>query len=150
VVCTGEEFVILELLDRLMEARAGNEHLRKTFHRLRRSGLLDDIPGLVFREGDDKEPLGRLINTGIQRMVQDLDELPHPMISLGLLEPPHRRSKLSATPVPVNKLHRFAGMVSLVTTHGCKFHCPYCPIPAYNQFTFRWKSPARLRDEIEQ
>jgi radical SAM superfamily enzyme YgiQ (UPF0313 family) len=40
--------------------------------------------------------------------------------------------------------------VSLVTTHGCKFHCPYCPIPAYNQFTFRWKSPARLRDEIEQ
>ncbi len=40
-------------------------------------------------------------------------------------------------------------MVSLVTTHGCKFHCPYCPIPAYNQFTFRFKSPGRLRDEIE-
>jgi radical SAM superfamily enzyme YgiQ (UPF0313 family) len=40
-------------------------------------------------------------------------------------------------------------MVSLVTTHGCKFHCPYCPIPAYNQFTFRWKSPHRLRDEME-
>jgi hypothetical protein len=35
-----------------------------------------------------------------------------------------------------------------VTTHGCKFHCPYCPIPAYNQFTFRRKSPERLRDEI--
>ena len=67
VVCTGEEFVLLELLDRLMEYRAGDEHLRKTFHRLRRSGLLDDIPGLVFREGDEKAPLGRLINTGIQR-----------------------------------------------------------------------------------
>ena len=40
-------------------------------------------------------------------------------------------------------------MISLVTTHGCKFHCPYCPIPAYNQFTFRFKSPERLRDEIE-
>ncbi len=40
-------------------------------------------------------------------------------------------------------------MVSLVTTHGCKFHCPYCPIPAYNQFTFRFKSPERLRDEME-
>jgi radical SAM superfamily enzyme YgiQ (UPF0313 family) len=149
VVCTGEEFVILELLDRLMEARAGNEHIRRTFHRLRVSGLLDDIPGLVFREGDNNAPLGRLINTGVQRMVQDLDELPHPVLGLGLLEPPHRRTKLSAKPVPVHKLKRYAGMVSLVTTHGCKFHCPYCPIPAYNQFTFRFKSSDRLRDEIE-
>jgi radical SAM superfamily enzyme YgiQ (UPF0313 family) len=40
-------------------------------------------------------------------------------------------------------------MISVVTTHGCKFHCPYCPIPAYNQFTFRTKSPDRLRDEFE-
>jgi radical SAM superfamily enzyme YgiQ (UPF0313 family) len=153
VVCTGEEFVILELLDRLMESRANNEHLRKTFHRLRRSGLLDDIPGLVFREGqgegDDRQPLGRLINTGVQRMVQNLDELPHPVASLGLIEPPHKRGKLSSTPVPIEKLKRFAGMVSLVTTHGCKFHCPYCPIPAYNQFTFRTKSGDRLREEME-
>ena len=57
VAMTGEEFVALELLDRLMEHRCGGEHLRKTFHRLRRSGLLDDIPGLVFREGDEKAPL---------------------------------------------------------------------------------------------
>jgi radical SAM superfamily enzyme YgiQ (UPF0313 family) len=149
VVVTGEEFVALELLDRLMDHRAGNEHLRKTFHRLRRSGLLDDIPGLVFCEGDEKEPVSRLINTGIQRLVQDLDELPHPMVSLGLLEPPHRRRTLSRHPVTVSKLHRHAGMVSLVTTHGCKFHCPYCPIPAYNQFTFRYKSPQRLRHEIK-
>jgi radical SAM superfamily enzyme YgiQ (UPF0313 family) len=149
VVGTGEEYVLLELFDRLMEARAGNEHLRKTFHRLRRSGLLDDIPGLVFREGDDKEPLGRLINTGIQRLVQNLDELPHPVTGLGLIEPPHRRTRLSSSPLPVDKLKRFATMIALVTTHGCKFHCPYCPIPAYNQFTFRWKSPDRLRDEME-
>ena len=52
VVCTGEEFVLLELLDRIMESAARGEHPRKTFHRLRRSGLLDDIPGLVFRDGD--------------------------------------------------------------------------------------------------
>jgi radical SAM superfamily enzyme YgiQ (UPF0313 family) len=150
VVVTGEEFVLLQLLDRLTESRANGEHLRKTFHRMRRSGLLDDIPGLVFREGDDKAPLGRLINTGIQRMVQDLDELPHPVTSLGLLEPPHRRPTLSRQPVPLHKLSRLAGMVSLVTTHGCKFHCPYCPIPAYNQFTFRYKSADRLCDEMQE
>jgi radical SAM superfamily enzyme YgiQ (UPF0313 family) len=149
VVVTGEEYVILELLDRIMESRVNGEHLRKTFHRLRRSGLLDDIPGLVFREGDEKDPLGRLIDTGIQRMVQDLDELPHPITSLGLIEPPHRRRSLSRHALAIDKIRRFAGMISLVTTHGCKFHCPYCPIPAYNQFTFRWKSPERLREEIE-
>src|SRR5262245_13933539 len=160
VVVTGEEFVILELLDRLMDSRAGNEHLRKTFHRLRRSGLLDDIPGLVFREGDENAPLpsarfegdgegSRLINTGIQRLVQDLDEVPHPIASLGLIEPPHKRRALSQKPLAIDKVHRHAGMISLVTTHGCKFHCNYCPIPAYNQFTFRFKSPERLRDEMQ-
>jgi radical SAM superfamily enzyme YgiQ (UPF0313 family) len=149
VAVTGEEFVILELLDRVVEHRSGGEHPRKTFHRLRRSGLLDDIPGLVFREGDEKAPLGRLIDTGIQRLVQDLDELPHPLVGLKLIEPRHRRRTLSARPVALDKLSRHATIVSLVTTHGCKFHCPYCPIPAYNQFTFRWKSPQRLRDEMQ-
>jgi len=150
VVCTGEEFVMLQLLDRIMESRANGEHVRKTFHRLRRSGLLDDIPGLVFREGDERAPLSRLINTGMQRMVQDLDELPHPIEALGLIEPPHKRRQLSAKAIPANRLKRYAKLISLVTTHGCKFHCQYCPIPAYNQFTFRFKSGERLRDEIER
>src|ERR1700736_622652 len=125
VVVTGEEFVALELLDRIMEARGRHEHPRKTFHRLRRSGLLDDIPGLVFREGDEKAPLGRLINTGIQRLVQNLHELPTPMAARGLIEPPHRRRHLSNKALPLDRLQRHAGMISLVTTHGCKFHCPY-------------------------
>jgi hypothetical protein len=34
VVCTGEEYIVMELLERLMEYRAGGENLRKTFHRL--------------------------------------------------------------------------------------------------------------------
>ena len=109
VAVTGEEYVILELLDRLMEARVRGEHLRKTFHRMRRSGLLDDIPGLVFREGDEKAPLGRLINTGMQRLVQNLDELPSVTASIGLLEPPHTRRGLSRNPVAVNRIHKHAG-----------------------------------------
>jgi len=155
VVCTGEEFVLLELMDRLMESRAAGEHLRKTFHRLRRSGLLDDILGLVYRphgweesadSGKGQEPL---IDTGTQRLVQNLDEMPHPIHALGLIEPPHSRRTLSRRPIPLEKLSRWGGVMAVVTTHGCKFHCPYCPIPAYNQFTFRVKSPQRLRDEIE-
>ncbi|GIW79542.1 MAG: hypothetical protein KatS3mg105_1349 [Gemmatales bacterium] len=149
VVVTGEEFILLQLLDRITEYRGRNEHPRKTFHRLRLSGLLDDIPGLVFAEGETDQPVSRLINTGTQRLVQDLDELPHPQVGLALLEPPHRRSGLSRHAIDPGKLHRYAGMISVVTTHGCKFHCPYCPIPAYNQFTFRYKSPERLRDEFK-
>jgi radical SAM superfamily enzyme YgiQ (UPF0313 family) len=171
-VCTGEEFVLLELLDRLMESRAAGEHLRKTFHRLRRSGLLDDILGLVYRPHEWQEEVsGRVVSggwsettthhspltthqdkviyTGTQRLVQDLDELPHPIHAMGLIEPPHSRRTLARHAIPAAKLHRHAGLVALVTTHGCKFHCPYCPIPAYNQFTFRFKSPQRLRDEME-
>jgi radical SAM superfamily enzyme YgiQ (UPF0313 family) len=153
VVVTGEEFVALELLDRIYAHKAHGEHPRKTFHRLRRSGLLDDIPGLVYRPASfaagATQDDGQLINTGIQRLVQDLDELPHPITALGLLEPPHRRTVLARRPVALDRLARHAYVVSLVTTHGCKFHCPYCPIPAYNQFTFRWKSPERLRDEMQ-
>src|SRR5260370_37878316 len=59
VVVTGEEFVALELLDRIMEFRADGEHPRKVFHRLRRSGLFQDIAGLVFCGGAGKTPLGR-------------------------------------------------------------------------------------------
>src|SRR5262249_23724072 len=112
-------------------------------------GLLNDIPGLVFREGDERDPNGRLVNTGIQRLVQDLDELPDPMTGLELLEPPHRRHNLARKPVPLHQLQRYARMISVVTTHGCKSRCPYCPIPAYNQLTFRTKSPERLRDELQ-
>lgn len=149
VAVTGEEYVLLELIDRIMEYRGSGEHPRRTFHRLRRSGLLDDIPGLVFREGDEKAPLTNLVDTGVQRMVQDLDEIPHPLVGMQLLEPPHQRHGLSRRPLDLKRIKKYAGMISVVTTHGCKFHCPYCPIPAYNQFTFRWKSPQRLRQEFE-
>jgi radical SAM superfamily enzyme YgiQ (UPF0313 family) len=149
VVVTGEEFVFLELLDRIMEYRSRNEHPRRTFHRLRCLGLLDDIPGLVFRAGDDRDCLTHLVNTGVQRLVQDLDELPHPIVSAGLIEPPHRRETLSRRPIEVSRLHRYSSVMSIVTTQGCKFRCPYCPIPAYNQFSFRFKSPDRLRDELQ-
>src|SRR5262249_53968076 len=89
VVVTGEEFVALDCLARFMEARGRGDPPRHTFHRLRRSGLLDDIPGLVFRPHDWQEEVSgrvvsgewspttthQLIDTGTQRLVQNLDEL---------------------------------------------------------------------------
>ena len=148
VVVTGEEFVILELMDRILEHKLPDETMREAFDRVRDAGLLEDVPGLVYRPDAADGPPEYLINTGVQRLVQDMDELPLPLDALGLFEQPHRRTTLSRHPVPLNRLRRHAKIMALVTTHGCKFHCPYCPIPAYNQFTFRHKSPERLVDEM--
>lgn len=88
-VCTGEELVLLELLDRVTEYRGEGETMLKAFRRCRDNGLLDDIPGLVYMSNErDRDGRPVLIHTGIQRLVQDLDELPHPAIGFRLLEPP--------------------------------------------------------------
>src|SRR5262245_50589753 len=78
VVSTGEELVLLELLDRITEHRSHGETMLRAFERCRDRGLLDSIPGLVYM-GHERDAGGRpvLIHTGIQRLVRDLDELPH-------------------------------------------------------------------------
>ena len=148
VVVTGEEFVLLEFLDRVLEHKARGESMRRAYERVRASGLLDDVPGLVFRPDPPRGPPPYLVNTGIQRLVQDLDELPMPLDALGLFEPPHRRATLAPRPVPRHRLRRYGDIMAQVTTHGCRFHCPYCPIPGYNQGTFRVRSPQRLVEEM--
>ena len=148
VVVTGEEYVLLELLDRIVEMKGPGDTMRAAFERAREGGLLEDIPGLVYRPDAPDGPPPHLVNTGVQRLVQDLDELPLPLEAMGLFEPPHGRTTLSSQPVPAEQLGRHAKILAMVTTHGCQFHCPYCPIPAYNQFTFRHRSPQRMVEEI--
>ena len=148
VVVTGEEYVLLELLDRITEMKRPVDTMRTAFERARDGGLLDDIPGLVYRPDAPEGPPQYLVNTGVQRLVQDLDELPLPLEAMGLFEPPHSRSTMSVQPIPAERIGRHAKISAMVTTHGCQFHCPYCPIPAYNQFTFRHRSPQRLVEEI--
>jgi hypothetical protein len=148
VVVTGEEYVLLDLLDRIVDMKRPGDTMRAAFERVRAAELLRDIPGLVYRPDSPTGPPQHLINTGVQRLVQDLDELPLPLESLGLFEPPHRGATLSSLPVPAEQLGRHAKILAMVTTHGCQFHCPFCPIPAYNQFTFRHRSPQRTVEEI--
>ncbi len=148
VVVTGEEFVMLELFDRIVQHKGPNDSMRQAFNRVRREGLLEDIPGLVYRPDDSPGAPQYLVNTGVQRLVQNLDELPLPFDAMGLFEPPHNHATLSPSPVPIDKIGRHAKIMAMVTTHGCKFGCHYCPIPAYNQRTFRYRSAERLTDEI--
>lgn len=148
VVVTGEEFVLLSLIEALLAIRAGRESLRTTFIRARNSGLLDAIPGLVYARGSTPDVAEELVDTGVQRLVGDLDELPHPVLGYSLLEPPGRSTTLSRQALSPGQVRRHSPIGSLVLTFGCKFNCPYCPIPAYNQRQHRVKSGERIADEM--
>lgn len=147
---TGEEFVLLSLLERLLSIRADAESLRTTFIRAKNSGLLDDIPGLVYPRGQVDGAAEELVDTGVQRLVGDLDELPDSVPGYQMLEAPSRRPTLASRPLPAGKVRRTTPIASVVLTYGCKFACPYCPIPAYNQRQHRVKSGARVAEEMHQ
>lgn len=150
VAVTGEEYVLLSLMEVLLTIRAEGDTLREAFIRARNSGLLDQIPGLVYARTDQSGAAMELVDTGVQRLVSDLDELPHPVLGYRLLEPPSRKPTLGQYALPHDKVKKYTPVSSLVLTFGCKFACPYCPIPAYNQRQHRVKSPERIRDEFTQ
>ena len=148
VAVTGEEFVLMQLLEVLLDYRRRCRTMREAFRLARREDALREIPGLVYRQGDDLD--APLCNTGTQRLVRDLDEFPHPILGYKLLEPPHRGRTLRSEPLPASRVRRNSTIASLSLSHGCKFNCNYCPIPAYNQQTYRHKSGERIADEMRR
>ena len=133
IVVTGEEFVFLSLLETILSTRAPNESLRSAFFRAKAAGALDDIPGLVYPRGDRDGIAEELVDTGIQQLLGNLDELPHPVLGYKLLEAPSRSRLLASQPLAPNRVRKHSPISSLILTFGCKFNCPYCPIPAYNR-----------------
>ncbi|MCZ6835562.1 MAG: radical SAM protein, partial [Planctomycetota bacterium] len=150
VVVTGEEFVLLSLLEVLLSIRGKGESMRSAFNRARDLGFLDDIPGLVYPHGEQGGVAEQLIDTGTQRLLSDLDELSHPVLGYRLLETPGRGTTLASHALPANRVSKHSPISSIVMTFGCKFACPYCPIPAYNQRQYRTKSPERIADEMRR
>ena len=149
VAVTGEEFVWLSLLEVLLQTRAGGESLRSAFLRARDGGALDEIPGLVYGRSEKADgPVEALVDTGIQRLLGDLDELPDPVLGYRLLEPPGRESTLGSQALPADRVRKHCLAASVVLTTGCRFRCSYCPVPAYNQRQCRGKSGPRVADEM--
>lgn len=143
-VVTGEVYILLDLLDKVLEFHEPGEHVRTAYERARRSGVLDEVPGLVYLAPDASWEEPALIDTGLQRLVQHLDELPDEVSGLSLLEPPHRGRGLAPRPLADKQVRRNCTIVSLQITQGCKFTCSYCPIPSLNQKTWRYRSPEGL------
>ncbi|MCK5114468.1 MAG: radical SAM protein [Phycisphaerae bacterium] len=149
VAVTGEDYILLNMLEVLLETRATGESMRDVFIRARDAGMLADIPGLVYARGTQLAA-EELIDTGIQRLVGDLDELPDPVLGYSIVEAPSKKAILDSRAIPADKIHHHSMLASLVLTLGCKFKCPYCPIPAYNQRQFRAKSGERIAWEFER
>lgn len=150
VAVTGEEYVLLEMLEVLLAMRAPGESMRSAFFRARDSGALEGVLGLVYGQGGIDGASEELIDTGVQRLVGDLDELPDPVLGYRLLEPPSRSETLGSQPVPADRVRKLSPISSIVLTFGCKFACQYCPIPAYNQRQHRLKSPGHIAEEMHR
>jgi radical SAM superfamily enzyme YgiQ (UPF0313 family) len=150
VAVTGEEFVLLSLLEVILAFRTPGESMRSAFGRAKHTGALDEIPGLVYPRGEIDGVAEELVDTGIQRLLGDLDELPDPTHGYRLLEPPSRSQLLGSQPLSANRVRRHSPLSSLVMTFGCKFACPYCPIPAYNQRQHRLKSGQRIAEDMHR
>ena len=148
VAVTGEEYVLLNLLEVLLSVRAGSESMRAAFIRARDCGALDEIPGLVYAHKDRDGVAKELVDTGIQRLVGDLDELPDTAIGYRLLERPSKKTALASQAIPAEQIYRYSRIGGMILTLGCKFACPYCPIPAYNQRQLRYKSGRRIVEEM--
>ncbi|MBS0208578.1 MAG: B12-binding domain-containing radical SAM protein [Planctomycetes bacterium] len=149
VVVTGEAYVLVELLSVLVQFRGHGETMRMAFERARREGALDGVPGLVYMDPASTLQEPRLVDTGLQRLVQHLDELPDEVTALRLMEPPHKGPGLSARPIADNQVRHHARFVSLLLTQGCKFNCSYCPIPAMNQRSWRFRSPEGIARQLK-
>lgn len=145
---TGEEYVLLELLEVLLAERGTGESLREAYLRTRDKGAFDRVAGLVYARTGSAGQAEELVDTGTQRLLGDLDELPHPVLGYRLLEAPSGQTELKSAALPPERVGKYSPIGSLVLTLGCKFACPYCPIPAYNQRQFRSKSGARIADEM--
>ncbi len=147
-VVTGEVFILLDFLRTILPYYRPGVSLREAFRLAREGNALARVAGLAYlRPASSGHPVA--VHTGVQRLLRDLDELPMPDAGYRMLEPPHRGQRLRAAPLPAAKVRRQSPIASVIATHGCKFTCPYCPIPAANQRTWRHKSPQRMAAELK-
>lgn len=94
---------------------------------------LSEVPGLVYREGD------QIVDNGVAAKIVDLDEIPWP----------------DRTLLPIGDYSSVIGKNNIVSTmfssRGCPFKCRFCDRPTSPvNCGFRYRSAKNVVDEIEQ
>lgn len=92
---------------------------------------LRNISGLVFKEE------GKIINTGVRSLHDDLDSLPFPARHM---TPIQKYSSLMARRSPIT---------TMFTSRGCPYRCTFCDRPHLGK-NFRARSALNVVDEMEE
>jgi len=120
---------MLEFFDLQFAIRGDGEAAIVEFLRRLDEGLpLDDMPGLVRREG------GRIIEDNEPFRVADLDTLP--IVNPGRY-------------IDLKPYRRFDSPLQIQTKRGCALKCSYCTYNRIEGAYCRLRSPARVAEEIE-
>ena len=90
--------------------------------------VLDDIKGIAFRKDD------QIIQTANRPYIQDLDALPLPAYKLLTMD------KYNITG---------RNLLSVITSRGCPYQCPFCVASQMFGAPFRARSPKNVLDEME-
>src|SRR5690242_565603 len=114
VVVTGEEYVLLSLLEVLLSLRGKGKSMRAAFVRARDSGALEGVPGLLYARGEVDGLTEELIDTGVQRLVGNLDELPDSVLGYRLLEAPSSEPTLASHALPPSRVRKLSPISSIV------------------------------------
>lgn len=92
---------------------------------------MENIKGIVFKKN------GKVINTGLRPMIDNLDTLPFPARHL----------------VPYEKYYSIlasrAPATTTFTSRGCPFQCTFCDRPHLGKM-FRYRSAKNVADEMEE
>jgi radical SAM superfamily enzyme YgiQ (UPF0313 family) len=126
------ETINLPCIDFLIQGE-GEITFVKLLEQLNNLDALEQIPGLVFKRS------GRIVNTGISRPAENLDELGFPARHL----------------LDVTKYTSLLGKDNIITTmftsRGCPYQCTFCDRPFSPVISgFRWRSAKHVADEMEE
>lgn len=110
--------------------------LRDLILSLSEKKALANVPGLIYRMGEDSRP----VSTGRRPLIRNLDELPFPARHFLPM------SRYCDTPggIPSPSLQ-------IIASRGCPFGCIFCSWPQimYGSSCYRTRSAANIADEIE-
>jgi len=111
----------------------GEKTFVKLLDNLNDLDALEQIPGLGFKRN------GRIIDTGLSPLTEDLDELGFPARHL----------------TDISKYSSLLGKHNIITTmftsRGCPYKCTFCDRPFSPVISgFRWRSAMHVADEMEE
>lgn len=109
----------------------GEQTFFKLLGHLGDKNTLKQIPGLVFKDGNE------IINTGQKNYCKNLDELPNPPREM---LPYKKYFSLLSTSSPIT---------TMFTSRGCPYQCSFCDRPNMGKI-FRSRSAKNVVDEIEE